>query len=122
MDGQRVLLLLLIISITLLSGLGDAQGFIHAARMWDAGRIIWLEVGKSAVGFSVGIGMYWFCLRFLQDFSIISPEIQTIGWFSVTIVGVALFSGQFLQWRRIDQIVGVTVLFGIAWLLIRAAK
>jgi len=52
---------------------------------------------------------------------IISPEIQTIGWFTVTILGVALFSGKFLRWQTIDQFVGIAVLFGIAWLLIRTA-
>lgn len=110
---------ILIIIFTLLSGWGDSQGFLHASNIWSEGKLIWLEVLKSALGFGLGIGMYWISIRFLQEFKIISPEIQTIGWFTVTIIGVALFSGKFLHWHLIDQIVGVAILFGIVWLLVR---
>jgi len=63
--------------------------------------------------------MYWICIRFLQDFRIFSPEIQTLAWFTATIIGVALFSGKFLHWHAIDQIVGIAVLCGVAFLLFR---
>lgn len=119
MSVNQISIIVLLIVLTLISGLADAQGFIHAANIWQSGKIVWLELLKSALGFGVGILMYWVCIRFLQDFRVFSPEIQTLGWFSVTIVGVAMFSGKFLHWQRIDQIVGVLVLCGVAFLLFR---
>lgn len=109
----------LLLVLSLLSGLADAQGFVHAANIWQGGKLIWPEVLKSALGFGGGIITYWTCIRFLQDFRIVSPEIQTLGWFTATIIGVALFSGKFLHWHIVDQIVGVIVLCGVAWLLFR---
>ena len=50
---------------------------------------------------------------------IFSPEIKTLAWFRATIVGLALFSGKFLHWQYVDQAVGVAVLCGVAFLLVR---
>jgi hypothetical protein len=111
--------IVLLIVLTLISGVADAQGFVHAANIWQGGKLIWPEVLKSALGFGIGIVMYWICIRFLQDFRIFSPEIQTLAWFTATIIGVALFSGKFLHWHTVDQIVGIAVLCGVAFLLFR---
>ena len=110
-----------IILLTLLSGFCDAQGFLHASNIWDGNKFVWLEGIKSAVGFALGIGMYWICIKFLKEFKIVSPEIQTVGWFSITILGVAVFNRTFFQWQPIDQIVSILVLLGIVWLLVRTA-
>ena len=117
---EQVRSLPFIISFTLLSGVGDALGFIHAAKMWRGGDLIMIELGKSALGFSIGIGSYWFAAKYLNEFGVLSPEIQTLIWFGVTIVGVAFASGRFLQWQTIDQVIAAVVLLGIAWLLFRA--
>jgi hypothetical protein len=78
------------------------------------------ELGKSALGFGVGVSSYWFAARYLTEFGVLSPEIQTVVWFGVTIAGVAFASGRFLQWQTIDQVIAAVVLLGIAWLLFRA--
>jgi hypothetical protein len=109
----------LLFVLSLISGLADAQGFVHAANIWQGGKLVWPEVIKSALGFGGGIIAYWICIRFLQDFRIVSPEIQTLGWFTATIIGVALFSGKFLQCHIVDQLVGIVVLCGVALLLFR---
>jgi NhaP-type Na+/H+ or K+/H+ antiporter len=119
MSIQQISIGVLLIVLTLISGLADAQGFVHASIIWQSGKLIWSEVMKSALGFALGIVAYWACIRFLQDFRIVSPEIQTLGWFTATIVGVALSSGKFLHWHTIDQIVGIAVLCGVAWLMFR---
>lgn len=121
MPAERVRLLLFIIGITLVSGIGDSQGFIHAANMWQGGKLVLSEFGKSALGFSIGIGTYWLAAKYLKDFGVLSPETQTLIWFGVTIIGVAFLSGKFLRWQTIDQIVAVVVLLGIAWLLFRTS-
>jgi hypothetical protein len=109
----------LIVTFILLSGLGDAQGFIHSSRIWQGGRFVWAEALKSVLAFLFGIFMFWMALRYLGQFGIVSAEIQTLFWFGVTLVGVAVLSGRFVRWERPDQLVAVGVLAGIGWLLVR---
>ena len=119
MSINQMGIIFLLIVLTLISGVADAQGFVHAANIWQSGKLVLPEVMKSALGFGIGILMYWICIQFLQDFRIFSPEIQTLAWFTATIIGVALFSGKFLHWDTINQIVGVLVLCGVTFLLFR---
>jgi hypothetical protein len=113
---------LAIVVLTVLSGCGDAYGFTHAALVWQGGRLMWGEVARSAAGFAVGIGLYWVVLKPMMSVGIVAPEIQTIAWFGVTLIGVALISGRFLGWARPDQAVAVAVLAGIVWLLVRTGE
>jgi hypothetical protein len=110
---------LLIIVLTLLSGLGDAYGFAHAALVWQQGRLVGGELARSAAGFAAGIGLYWLALRNMTAVGIVAPEVQTIAWFGVTLIGVAVLSGRFLAWPALDRAVAVAVLAGIGWLLVR---
>jgi hypothetical protein len=111
--------LFLLVALTLASGMGDAHGFVHAARMWQDGRVVWRELWHSALGFTVGVGCYWIAVRDLVRAGVLAPEVQTLLWFSVTIVGVAIVSGRFLAWRVGDQALAVAVLAGLGWLLVR---
>jgi hypothetical protein len=119
MLSEQVRSLLLIIGLTLVSGMGDSQGFIHAAKMWRSGALTLSELGQSALGFSIGIGSYWLAAKYLTELGVLSPETQTLIWFGTTIVGVALINGKFLRWQTIDQMVAIIVLLGIGWLLFR---
>lgn len=119
MSAEQIKLLFLIVGITLISGIGDSQGFIYAAKMWQNGKIVWNEFGKSALGFGVGISTYWFAVKYLKEFGVFSPEIQTLIWFGVTIIGVALISRKFFVWQMIDQVIAIIVFAGIGWLLFR---
>ena len=47
-----------------------------------------------------------------------STTLQTLGWFAVTIVGVAVVSGDIAGWSLINKIVAVAIVVGIAWLLV----
>jgi len=119
MSAKKVGRAILIIVLSLLSGFGDSQGFVHSARVWATGKLVWQEIVKSSLGYGFGILMYWVAIRFLNEFGIVSPEIQTLGWFVVTIVGVAMFSGEFIRWQAVDRFVAVCVLAGVGWLLLR---
>lgn len=119
MSAEQIKLLFLIVGITLISGIGDSQGFIYAAKMWQNGKIVWNEFGKSALGFGIGISTYWFAVKYLKEFGVFSPEIQTLIWFGVTIIGVALISRKFFVWQMIDQVIAIIVFAGIGWLLFR---
>lgn len=107
------------LALTVLSGLGDAQGFLHAARVWQAGRLIWSEVAASAAGFGFGIAVYWVAVRFYQQVGVTWAEAQTILWFAVTLIGVALVSGKFAHWAPAERLVAVVVAAGVGWLLLR---
>ncbi|SRR6266496_5956387 len=108
----------LIIGLTLLSGFADSQGFLHAAYIWQGKHVIWPEVAKSAMGFGGGIILYWIVLKYLAA-HVAAPEMQVIIWFGATIVGVAVASGKFAQWRATEQLVAAGVVLGISWLLVR---
>ena len=116
---HQVIIVVLIILLTLLSGLADAQGFIHASTTWMDGKIIWGECLKALSGFGLGAICYLLAINFLKQAGIVSSEMQTITWFTVTIIGVALFTGKFLHWHIADQIVALAVIAGVAWLLVR---
>lgn len=111
--------ILLIITFVVLSGLGDAQGFIHASKIWRGGQPAWAEVVQSTLGFQFGVVMFWLALRYLSQLRVVSAEVQTLLWFGVTIVGVALLSGSFVRWQRLDQLIAIGVLAGVGWLLLR---
>lgn len=116
---SKTVTIITIIILTLLSGWGDSQGFYHASSVWDKGKFIWSEAMKSTAGYITGTIFFWFAIKFLQEFNIVTPEVQTIGWFAVTIIGVALASGKFFRWERVDQIIALGVIFGIGLLLFR---
>ncbi|HXV97874.1 MAG TPA: hypothetical protein VEC93_05575 [Anaerolineae bacterium] len=119
MSFEQIRLTILIIVITLISGLADSWGFIHSAKIWQEGKLVWTEVGKAALGFGVGISLYWFMLKYMTELGVVSPEIQAIFWFGLTLIGTAIASGAFREWARTEQVVAVAVLLGIGWLILR---
>ena len=119
---ERAKLIGLVLILTVLSGFADAAGFLHASRIWQARTLVPDELGKSGLGFAFGIVLYWLALRYLNQAGVVTPEVQTVLWFGVTLFGVAMGSGKFLRWPLIDQIVSMLVLIGIAWLLLRTTE
>jgi hypothetical protein len=119
MDLHRIVSIGLLTALTLASGMADAKGFVYASQIWSGGTFHIAAVLRSALGFAVGISLYYVILRDMNTMGVRAPEVQTLAWFSVTLVSVAVFSGTFLTWRRIDQLVAVGVLAGIAWLMAR---
>jgi hypothetical protein len=114
--------LLLIVIFTLLSGLGDALGFIYAGRVWQAGQFHGIEALKSAAAFQAGVAMYWLALRHLQMQGVVAVEAQSLFWFGATVIGIAVLSRQFIRWALPDQAIACCVLVGIGWLLHRTSN
>jgi len=114
--------LLLILVFTLLSGLGDAIGFVYAGKVWQDDRFHFMNALKSVLGFQFGILMYWCAARYLVAHGVVDAEVQTLFWFGATIIGIALISGQFLRWAMFDKAVAVGVLLGITFLMLRTAR
>lgn len=108
--------------LTLASGCGDAWGFVHAANIWRGESITSAELWKSALGFAMGVVCYWLALHHVGDIGVTSPEAQTLAWFVVTLVGVALMSGAFARWSLVDKGLATIVFVGVALLLYRTAS
>jgi len=120
MDTSRAVKLIAIIVPTLLSGYADSVGFVHSARVWAHGMLVWAEVAKSSLGYALGAVTYWWAIKYLNEFGIVSPEVQTLGWFVVTIAGVALLSGDLFRWPLTDRGVALGILLGLDWLVVRS--
>jgi hypothetical protein len=112
----------LILFFTILSAYGDAEGFIHASKVWQNGRFVWPEALKCMAGFQFGMVMYWIVLWKLDSHGIDAVETQTLFWFCATIIGIAILSGRALRWPAVDQAVAVGVLAGVGWLLYRGGR
>jgi hypothetical protein len=119
MTLQQIVTGVVVVIVTIIAGLSDAAGAVHAARVWQDGRVVWGELLRSALGFGVAITLYWVVVRFMQQIGLVSAEMQTVVWFGIMLVGVALFSGEFFKWQRFDQALALLVLGGIVWLTIR---
>ena len=113
---------LFIFVLLALSGLADALGFFYASRIWQGGALSWTELGKSALGWAVGISLYVVALRPMQSVGVTSAEMQTAVWFAMTIIGVVVFSGRFFAWQWIDQTLAVLVVVALGWLLVRTGS
>ncbi len=116
---EQLRLVVTALTLIIVSGLCDSVGFTYAARIWRDNHVQWHELTRSACGFAAGISIYWLTLRYFSELGLVSAELQTLIWFGTTLVGVAVLSGRFLDWRSGDQVVALLVLVGIAWLLVR---
>jgi hypothetical protein len=113
---------LLVLVLIVLSGFADSLGFVYAAKIWQAEQLSWPDVGRSALGWVVGITLYVISLKYMARLGVTSAEIQTAVWFAMTIIGVVIFSGRFFTWPRLEQIVATLVLVGLGWLLVRTGE
>ena len=111
----------LILVLLALSGFADSFGFFYASKIWQNGALSRGYLAKSAVGWVVGITLYIISLRPLSMAGVISAEMQTAVWFALTIVGVVVLSGRFLQWSRLDQAVAAVVVLALGWLLVKTS-
>jgi hypothetical protein len=114
-------LAILITGFTLAAGLLDSLAFTYSAGIWKGGRLVWLQASKAAGTFALGITMYWFAIRYLAEAGVVIPEIQTLIWFTVTIVGVTFLGGRFIHWPLLDQVVATNVLVSLGWLITRTS-
>lgn len=122
LQGLNLQSVMLIVTFTVLSGLGDGAGFVYASRIWSEGRFMWVEALKCVAAFQLGMVMYWLALWKLSQHGIVSAEIQTLFWFVVTIVGVGILSGRVFSWAPLDLAVAGVVLAGVFFLMYRGAS
>jgi len=112
-----------IIFITaVIGGFAESQGYVHASKVWLKGQFVWPEAMKSFLGFAIGTVMLFLAIKFLNELKIFSAELQTIIWFTTTMLGIAFISGRFFSWPLAEKVVSLFVIISIGWLLIRVGK
>ena len=121
MSDEPLRLSVLITGFTIAAGLLDSLAFTYSASMWQGGKLVWGHAARAAATFALGITMYWGAVRYLEEAGVVLPEIQTLIWFTVTIVGVTFLGGRFIHWPVLDQVVAVNVLVSLGWLITRTA-
>jgi hypothetical protein len=111
---------LLVLILTVLSGIMDARGFVYAGKAWPAGQLDWTAVGQSLLAFFAGISLYIWAVRSMQALGLHTVALQSGIWFVVTAVGISAMDGTVLQWSRTQQLVALAVLAGLTWLIATA--
>ena len=111
---------LLVLVLTVTSGVMDARGFVYAGRAWPEGRLDWSAVGQSMLAFFAGISLYIGAVRFMQSMGLNAVALQSGIWFVATAIGIAALDGTVVQWTRLQQLVALGVIAGLAWLITTA--
>ena len=111
---------LLVLVLTVTSGVMDARGFVYAGRAWPDGNLDWTVVGQSMLAFFAGISLYIGAVRFMQAMGLHAVALQSGIWFVATAIGIAALDGTVTQWTRLQQLVAVVVMVGLAWLIATA--
>ena len=114
--GQAVALVSI---FTVITGYADSRGFVHAAKVWANGQVVWREVALSGLGFLIGVVAYWIVVRFASQLGVQSAVLQTMGWFAVTIFAVVLTDIGHLNWQPLDTATAGVVVAGLGLLLYR---
>ena len=109
--------LLIVILLTVGSGLLDARGFVFAARSWPGGQLDPRMGFLSLACFAGGLTAYILAVKFMQNAGIQGVALQSGIWFVITAVGIAAMDGSILNWSRSQQIVGVGVAVALCWLI-----
>jgi len=117
--AMTIQIFVLILLLTLVTGLADAHGFVYAARMWTPTGVDRAAALVAIASFVAGIPCYLLSIRYLAAGGVQSVELQTACWFIATIIGVAVAGGNFWGWQPIDQSVAIFVILGVLWLVIR---
>jgi hypothetical protein len=111
---------LLVLVLTVTSGVMDARGFVYAGRAWPDGSLDWVTVGRSMLAFFAGISLYIGAVRFMQAMGLNAVALQSGIWFVATAIGIAALDGTVVQWTRLQQLVALGVIAGLTWLITTA--
>lgn len=114
-----MLITVLAILITIIAAGLEAYGYSYSFQAFENRSFDPWLLTKAFCLYSVGIWVDYFALFVMSKGSIYIPEILTVIFMTATIVGIALISGQFFQWKLLNQIIGVSVVVGLAWLTYR---
>lgn len=110
----------LVLTLTILSGVMDARGFVYASRAWPRGRLDVRFAGASVLAFLGGLCLYIFSVRFMRVLGVSAVTLQSAIWLVVTAIGLAVMDGTILQWTRAQKVVAIAIACGLTWLIATA--
>src|ERR1700730_15607102 len=84
---------LLVLVLTVTSGVMDARGFVYAGRAWPGGNIDWTAVGQSMLAFFAGISLYIGAVRFMQSMGLNAVALQSGIWCVAGAIEIAPLPG-----------------------------
>jgi hypothetical protein len=116
--AQYVLLILL----TVASAYADSRGFIWSDRAWDRSTVDWRAVRYALLGFGFGITTWLLAVKYLKQVGGVGVSAQAMGWFLLTILGVAAASGEFVKWSSADKILAMICVGCFAALVFRTSS
>jgi hypothetical protein len=108
---------ILVLVLTVLSGVLDGRGFLYAARAWPGGSLDLRMAGASVLAFAAGLSCYVLAVKFLQQLGVGSVALQSGIWFVVTAIGISVMDGRIGEWTRMQQVVAVMIAAGLCWLI-----
>lgn len=117
---NSALLIAALVVLTALSAFFDAKGFVWAAQSWHEGSLVPSTALRALIYFVGGVSVYIATIGLQQKLGVHSAALQTLFWFAMTIIGIALLDGTISGWSVVQKSVGVAVTLGIGWLLVSA--
>ena len=96
----------------------EAYGYNYSFAAYRGG-FHWQLLGISFACYSIGIFIDYLALSILSKSPVFIPELVALIFMVSTIIGIAVLSGKFFTWNRLDQVVALLVVAGIAWLTYR---
>jgi len=73
------------------------------------------------MGYGFGITTWLFAVKYLKHLGGLGPSLQATAWFVLTVVGVAIATGEFLGWPTVDKLLAVTCISSFALLVYRVS-
>ncbi len=67
----------------------------------------------------MGMVLYWLALRYILAAGVMSATVQTLVWFTVTIIGVAVISGAVKQWDATTYLLAFVAVAAVTGLLVK---
>ena len=111
--------LIMIAIITGITAYGDSRGFLYGSAAWKNDGLSIIDALKSLAGFILGAVGFVLMVRYLNRLNLETPEILTLVWFTATIILVAIGSGKFLAWPKLDQLVALLIMVSLGYLVYR---
>lgn len=112
---------LALVLLTVISAVGDSRGFIWSDRAWASGSLDWRALGYALIGYGIGIGSWFLAVKYIKQLGGLGVSAQTTGWFLLTILGVAVATGEFLQWSLLDKALAVVCILCFSLLIHRTS-
>ena len=112
----------LLVVLTVASAFGDSRGFIYSYRAWNNPTVNWTDIWLALVGYGFGIATWLIAVKYLREVGGLGVSTQAIAWFLLTILRVAIASGDFMRWSIVDKSLSIVCLASFALLVYRTSN